>query len=100
MVITESKALSLVSNAELVAKIPALSALHQAYIRAKTRGPRGSGCGRCGKSNPALAPIKRQAVDKLRTLPSEDIEKLKSHLVTKDLVFYINNGSGAQKILR
>lgn len=100
MTITESKALSLVANAELVAKIPSLGHLHQAYLRTKAEISRKTGCGNCNLSEPEFVSLKEQSFNKIRTLPDEDIEKLKSHLVASKFVFYIVKDGNRQKVVR
>jgi hypothetical protein len=100
MIITESKALSLIANAELAARVPALNAMHQSFVQTKRAMEKRRGCGDCNLSEPEFVQLKSQALLRIRTLPDADIERLKQHLVVKQLVFFVQNGSERKKVTR
>jgi hypothetical protein len=100
MVVTESKALQLISNEELAGRIPSFHVLHQTYLRTKREVSQKTGCGSCSLSEPEFASLKEKALAHIRHASDVDIEALKNHLVVNELVFYDVTGGVRQKVIR
>lgn len=94
MIITESKAMSIISNEEIAGKISQLSGIYEQYRKIERDLKQKNGCSSCSLSEPEFGVLRPKAVAAIRNLPSEAKEKLKTHLVTPKLDFYETPAGG------
>lgn len=99
MIVTESKAISIISNEEVVKKVKGLAHLFEEFRSTERKLKEKTGCKSCTTSEPEFGPLREKAVKAIRGLSDADRQKLKDHYVTKNLVFYERKDGKPKKIV-
>lgn len=88
MIITASRALTLVSSHAVLQKVPELLGAVEAWAEANRRFKPKQGCSDC-KAADFFSPVEKKALEAIAGLSSDAVRRLKEYLNVKDL--YVNS---------